>query len=222
MPQTSSWCPWRWQTCWWVSWSCPCRSLQSCMVSGFPPCLIIHFHRQSPEAAAICFAPFFHALVAWGESVWTWAWVCAEVHTLSGEGNALLGAELVSMLPGMTCEWCWCRVFLLLRPRKNPCSSESACYLFGWTAPKLARTQELREKLRNLFVIDPALSQVGISPWAPTDIGGVWTRMWLRKEVCTSRFAIQIKAFTLGIYTWACLVPFRGSFCLSVPQFPYL
>ncbi|PKU27297.1 5-hydroxytryptamine receptor 2c isoform x1 [Limosa lapponica baueri] len=42
---------------------------------------------------------FFHALVAWGVSVWTRPWVCAEVH-------ALLETELVSVLPGMTWEWC--------------------------------------------------------------------------------------------------------------------
>lgn len=88
---------------------------------------------------------------------------------------------------------------------------------FGWTAPRLSLdTRAHRKSEECVFMTDPARSQVRICPWASTAvISGIWEKTWLRKEVCSSRFGIQIKAFTPGICT------FLGSFCLSVPQFPF-
>lgn len=57
-----------------------------------------------PRGCSDLFCPIFHALVAWGVPVWTQSRVCAEVQALLREGDALLGAELVSTLPGMTRE----------------------------------------------------------------------------------------------------------------------
>lgn len=162
MLQTSFWCPWQWQTCWWVSWSCPCHSLQSCTVSHFPSC----YSTLSQGILWGC-SNLLCPICVWRVSLWTWPWVCAEVRVLLGEGDALLGAELVSMLPEMTREWCWQRFFYCWgHPEKLQQWVKSLP--FGWTAP------EMKKKLRSVYAADPTLSQVRISPWAPTDVSWIW------------------------------------------------
>lgn len=122
---------------------------------------------------------------------------------------------------GIISDW----AFLLLRP---PRASETASQLFTFWLECLKAELGHNSSQKSwgessLFMTYPDQSRVRVCPWAPTArISGIWAKTWIRKEICTRRFGIQIKASTPGICTSACLVPFRGSFCLSVPPFPYL